>query len=391
MDFDPRKHDLSHYTKALDSYRTELHKLDVRERCITDKELLEKAPNTLIRSLGLGKHRTTDNGSAKNLLWDLPQELIRAKTTVGFVGRHKDSFKSFATLNSDVQLLAQQTNVNSSGTKAQIEYIPYTSVEWSEQSKSKKQLRTHITHDDDGGYGDWTGTNTRSTGSFDLDEPNVQDDERDEEHDDHDHLYMSQDHRGSSHQSNAPTWHAHSNARTGASQTRRPQIQQETAQPSASAWEVGRKINLQRGIDGRHVDQASRLLHPSLRQPLANTHAPGLSDIFPHRASSTTPISFNPGGSLSRHIETKLPIRQVLEKMVDMKRRLAGSHSKMPGEKGCLLDNMSKAVHEVLFTAFQSSGDLNSDDEADPVTGGAEFEAFVTGLHQAGRQAHLDT
>ena len=70
-----------------------------------------------------------------------------------------------------------------------------------------------------------------------------------------------------------------------------------------------------------------------------------------------------------------------------MKRRLAGSQSKTPGEKGCLLDSVSKAVHEVLFTTHQRSGDLDSDDEADPVTDGPDFEAYVTGLHQSGRQA----
>ena len=109
----------------------------------------------------------------------------------------------------------------------------------------------------------------------------------------------------------------------------------------------------------------------------------------PHRASPSAAVSFKPEGSLSRRIDTKLPIREVLVRFVDMNRRLAGSHSKTPGEKGRLLDHVSKAVHGVLFAAYQCSGDPDSDDEGDPVTGGLEIEANITSLHQSGRQAHL--
>ena len=171
--------------------------------------------------------------------------------------------------------------------------------------------------------------------------------------------------------------------------SRRPRFQRDRASPSASAWEVGRKTNLRRGIDGRHVDPASRLLHPPLCQSPARSQASDPSDLFPHRASPSTAVLFKSGGSLSRHIETKLPIREVLEKFVDIKKRLAGSHSKTPGEKGRLLDSVSKTVHDVLFATHQCSGDPDSDNEADLVAGGPEFKAYVTSLHQSGHQAHL--
>ena len=44
----------------------------------------------------------------------------------------------------------------------------------------------------------------------------------------------------------------------------------------------------------------------------------------------------------------------------------------------------------VLFTAYQNSEEFDSDDEADPATDdGPEFKAYVTDLHQSGRQARL--
>ena len=98
--------------------------------------------------------------------------------------------------------------MNSPGTKVPIGYVPHTSVEWYEQSKSKEQLRTHVTRDD--GYDTLVSEiGAPSPGSFDLGELDVHDEERDEEHEDHDRLYMSQNHRGSKHRSNAPTRHAH--------------------------------------------------------------------------------------------------------------------------------------------------------------------------------------
>ena len=96
MDFGPCKHDFTHYLKALDSLRSKLHKLDAHERRITDDELLEKAQNTLIRAFGMGNYRTTDNGPFNNLLWNLAQDVIKGKTTVGFAGRHIDSFDSLS-------------------------------------------------------------------------------------------------------------------------------------------------------------------------------------------------------------------------------------------------------------------------------------------------------
>ena len=74
-----------------------------------------------------------------------------------------------------------------------------------------------------------------------------------------------------------------------------------------------------------------------------------------------------------------------------MKWRLAGSQSTTHEEKGRLLDTASKAVHEVLYTAHRHSGDPDSDEEEDPVTNLAEFEAFVTSIHQLGCQARFNT
>ena len=190
-------------------------------------------------------------------------------------------------------------------------------------------------------------TGAFSSDSLDLDALNVQDGERGERHEDHDQLYMSQDHRSSSHRSNAPT----RNARTDTSHSRRPRFQRNKAPPSASAREVGRKTNLRREIDRRQVDQQPRLVHPSLRQPSARTQAPNLSGLFPHRVSPSTAVSFKAEGSLNRRIETKLPIRQVLGRIVDMKQRLAGPQSKTPEEKGRLLGSVTQTVHEVLFMA----------------------------------------
>ena len=50
---------------------------------------------------------------------------------------------------------------------------------------------------------------------------------------------------------------------------------------------------------------------------------------------------------------------------------------------------MSKTTPYVLFTAYQCSGDPDSDDEAGPVTDEPEFEAYVTSLHQSGHHARL--
>ena len=149
--------------------------------------------------------------------------------------------------------------------------------------------------------------------------------------------------------------------------------------------------DLRRGIDGRHVDTASRLPRPCLRHSSARPQAPDLSDLFPHRASPSTGVSFKPEGSLSRRIETKRPIRKVLERIVDVKQRFAESHSKTPEGKGRLLDSVSRTVHDALFTAHQCSGDPDSNSETDPVTDGLEFKAYVTSLHQYGRQARLDS
>ena len=74
---------------------------------------------------------------------------------------------------------------------------------------------------------------------------------------------------------------------------------------------------------------------------------------------------------MSRHIETKILICEVLEKIVDMKRRLDGSQSNTHDEKGCLLDTVSKVAHKVLYTAHRFSGDPDSGEEEDPVTNGA--------------------
>ena len=357
-----------------------------RERRITDGELLGKAKNTLIRAFGLGNYRTVDNDSFNNLLYELAQDLIKDRTTAGFVGQLIKSFASFAQLTSDVQLLAQQTSMNSSGTKVSIEYVPETSVEWPGQMKSKLQHRTHVTRDE--GYDTFT-PGTTPPDFFDLGDLDVleglQDDGPfDEEQGNHDRFYMSQDQRQVlRHRSNAPARHA----RTDTSQTRRPHFQRERALPSVNTWDVGRKTDLRQRIDGRQVDPDSRILHLSLRQSPTYSHAPDLSDVSPHRPFSSTSVSFKPGGSLSRHIDTKLPIRELLERMVEVKRRLAGCRSMAPGEKERLFDNVVKVVHEVLYSAYRQSGVPDSDDEEDPVTDGAEFEAFVTDLHQPGRQA----
>ena len=139
LDYDPRQHNFSHYRKALNSFRSALHQLDARERRIPDGELLEKVKNTLSRAFGLSNYR--------NLLYELAQDLIKDRTTAGFAGRHIKSFVSFARPTADIQLLAQQTNVNSSSTKVPIEYVLETSVEWSGQLKTKVQHRTHVTRD----------------------------------------------------------------------------------------------------------------------------------------------------------------------------------------------------------------------------------------------------
>ena len=86
----------------------------------------------------MGNYRPVDNGPFNNLLYDLSLDLITAKTTAGFVGRHNDSFKDFGTPTATARLLAQRTNVSSSGTMAPLEYIPFTSVEWFEPSKPKE-------------------------------------------------------------------------------------------------------------------------------------------------------------------------------------------------------------------------------------------------------------
>ena len=82
-----------------------------------------------MRAFGIGNYRTADNDAFNNLLCELARYLIKGTTTVGFVGRHIDSFASFTRLTADIQLLAQQTNVNSPGTKVLIEYVPETLVE----------------------------------------------------------------------------------------------------------------------------------------------------------------------------------------------------------------------------------------------------------------------
>ena len=133
LEFDTRKNDFSHFMKALESFRSELDKLDSCERLTTDNEPLEKAKGTLIRTFGMGNYHPVDNGPFNSLLYDLSLDLITSKTTVGFVWRHNDSFKDFGTLTATARLLAQQTNVNSSDTSAPPEYIPFTSVEWVEQ------------------------------------------------------------------------------------------------------------------------------------------------------------------------------------------------------------------------------------------------------------------
>ena len=61
LEYDPSKHEFSHYLKGLSSFRSELHKLDARERRITDNELLEKVKNTPTRLFGLGNCRTVGN------------------------------------------------------------------------------------------------------------------------------------------------------------------------------------------------------------------------------------------------------------------------------------------------------------------------------------------
>ena len=106
LDFDPRTNDFTHFMKALESFRDELHRLDSREQLITDDELLEKTKATLIQTFRLGNYRTTDNNAFNNFLYELSLELISAKTTIGFEGRHKDSFRDFGTLNATVRLLA---------------------------------------------------------------------------------------------------------------------------------------------------------------------------------------------------------------------------------------------------------------------------------------------
>ena len=53
--------------------------------------------------------------------------------------------------------------------------------------------------------------------------------------------------------------------------------------------------------------------------------------------------------------------------------------------------NVFKVVHEVLYSAYRESGEPDSDDGEDPVTGEPEFEAFATDLHQSGRQTRRNT
>ena len=86
LDFDPRRHDFSQFLKSLENFRSELNKLDARERRITDKEILEEAKGTLIRTFGVGNYRPTDNSPFNSLLYDLSLDLIKAKTTASFVG-----------------------------------------------------------------------------------------------------------------------------------------------------------------------------------------------------------------------------------------------------------------------------------------------------------------
>ena len=50
----------------------------------------------------MGNYGTTNNDAYKNCLYELALELISTKTTIGFEGRHKDSFTDFATLSATV-------------------------------------------------------------------------------------------------------------------------------------------------------------------------------------------------------------------------------------------------------------------------------------------------
>ena len=79
LDFDPRKHDSSHFLKALESFRSKLNKLGARERRIIDDKLLGEAAGTLIRAFGMGIYRPSDSGSFNNFLHELALDLIKAK------------------------------------------------------------------------------------------------------------------------------------------------------------------------------------------------------------------------------------------------------------------------------------------------------------------------
>jgi len=76
---------------------------------------------------------------------------------------------------------------------------------------------------------------------------------------------------------------------------------------------------------------------------------------------------------------------------VEVKARLDGCQRKTPDEKGRLLDNVSKVMHEVLFTAFKEESSSPDSDDEETVPDVAAFHAYLTELYQSGRHARQDS
>jgi hypothetical protein len=393
IEFNPKTHNFLLYVKALQSYRTELVNLDSREPRITDEDLLERSKNALIRAYALGDYRPMDNDNFNNKLADLAEDIVRVRTADTWRTpiceplslQHAAAVSSFGSLYAYVQLLAQRTNTNVSEMAVPISYIPETSTEFSQQLVRRKGERngrsghrTHVTQDADDldQFG-----HSRDPSPYVLTDL---DDEGATTFNSYENSFeqtFASEHQGR--RAYAPT-------RNDRTDTRRPHFQKHGPPPSANTWDSGRRSDLRGKVDGRHVDPKSRLLHPSLRTSAANAHAPSLADVFPLRPSDGS-VSFQPGGSLNRHIETKLPIRKVLEKLVESKALLEGSQRKTPDEKGRLLDSVSKMIHEVLFAAYSSEPISSDSDDEETVPDMAAFHAYLTDLYQSGRRARQDS
>ena len=76
---------------------------------------------------------------------------------------------------------------------------------------------------------------------------------------------------------------------------------------------------------------------------------------------------------------------------MEVKARLDGYQRKTPDEKGRLLDNVSKVMHEVLFTAFKEESIPSDSDDEESVPDVAAFHAYLTELYQSGRHARQDS